>query len=100
SSPGIDQRLLRVQEVIAQRLTVNPSVMSRDFLPANRASFSARYLIERAIGVVPFPEVVELSANLLRPHTSHVRKQREVGIGLVWFLGLAAGGEGVRICIE
>src|SRR5262245_11641821 len=43
--------------------------------------------LQSAVGIVPWPEVVHLPANLFRPSSRGVRKEREGGVGLARFLG-------------
>ena len=54
-------------------------------------------LLQCPVGIVPRSEVVHLPADLLRPSLRGVRKERELGIGLV---RLADGARGARIALD
>jgi hypothetical protein len=60
----------------------------------------AQELLERAAGIVPLADILELARDLLRPPTGVMREEREVLPRLVWLLGLGlrlglAGGTGL-----
>jgi hypothetical protein len=81
----VQQRLLVIHKGVAHVLDRNGLQVGAGLSAGVQRLLLFQVLLEGAVGIIPRPELLELSPDLLGPHAGRMRKDGEVEIGLGGF---------------